>query len=266
MHEIVGDGNCLFRSFSHQLHGNQDSHMHYRKETVRYMQDHKEEFKPFVAGDFDNHMKELGAHGTFAGNDAIVAFARNNCCDINIHQLSALVWTVRCDCNSRRKTLNIALLDEHYWSLTLKNENSQLQLSKSSKSQLDSELEKQIKRIQKVTGYKDVQTIKDTLKDCNNDEKEATSILLQLQEFVNKLDSNNSDKVEKIEKPSKSKQNIHGKSNKKKRKETKQDKKMRAAERRKNERMENERNKKERGNSDGSSEDSLADKLEFLTI
>ena len=39
-------------------------------------------------------VKELGAHGTFAGNDAIVAFARNNCCDINIHQLSALVWTV----------------------------------------------------------------------------------------------------------------------------------------------------------------------------
>ena len=36
---------------------------------------------------------------------------------------------VRCDCNSRRKTLNIALLDEHYWSLTLKNENSQLQVS-----------------------------------------------------------------------------------------------------------------------------------------
>ena len=41
---------------------------------------------------------------------------------------------------------------------------------------------------------------------------------------------------------------------------------MRAAERRKNERIENEKNKKERGNSDGSLEDSLVDKMEFLDI
>jgi len=37
----------------------------------------------------------LAKPGTFAGNDAIVAFARNNQMNVVIHQLNAPLWQVR---------------------------------------------------------------------------------------------------------------------------------------------------------------------------
>lgn len=37
---------------------------------------------------------KLGEDGTYAGNDAIVAFARRNAVNVVIHQLNAPMWTV----------------------------------------------------------------------------------------------------------------------------------------------------------------------------
>ena len=39
-------------------------------------------------------MRKLRQDGTYAGNDAIVAFARRNGVNVVIHQLNAPMWTV----------------------------------------------------------------------------------------------------------------------------------------------------------------------------
>jgi len=35
--DIEGDGNCLFRSISDQIHGHQDNHFEYRKQAGNYI-------------------------------------------------------------------------------------------------------------------------------------------------------------------------------------------------------------------------------------
>ena len=40
--EIVGDGNCLFRSFADQMTGDQTKHAIFRDEAVEFMRTHKE--------------------------------------------------------------------------------------------------------------------------------------------------------------------------------------------------------------------------------
>ncbi|XP_041319405.1 OTU domain-containing protein 3 isoform X3 [Pyrgilauda ruficollis] len=52
------------------------------------------DFEPFVEDDvpFDKHVANLAKPGTFAGNDAIVAFARNNQMNVVIHQLNTPLW------------------------------------------------------------------------------------------------------------------------------------------------------------------------------
>ena len=39
-------------------------------------------------------VRKLSLDGTYAGNDSIVAFARNNAVNVVIHQLNAPMWTV----------------------------------------------------------------------------------------------------------------------------------------------------------------------------
>ena len=43
---------------------------------------------------FDVLVYKLRQDGTYAGNDAIVAFARKNGINVVIHQLNAPMWTV----------------------------------------------------------------------------------------------------------------------------------------------------------------------------
>ncbi len=45
---IASDGNCLFRSIADQLEGRQDLHMKYRTACTDYMNDHADEFAPFL--------------------------------------------------------------------------------------------------------------------------------------------------------------------------------------------------------------------------
>ncbi|XP_064028043.1 OTU domain-containing protein 3 isoform X2 [Pogoniulus pusillus] len=94
LREVPGDGNCLFRALGDQLEGHSRNHLRHRQETVDYMIKQREDFEPFVEDDvpFDKHVTNLAKPGTFAGNDAIVAFARNNQMNVVIHQLNAPLW------------------------------------------------------------------------------------------------------------------------------------------------------------------------------
>ncbi|XP_042100622.1 OTU domain-containing protein 3 isoform X3 [Ovis aries] len=94
LREVPGDGNCLFRALGDQLEGHSRNHLKHRQETVDYMIKQREDFEPFVEDDipFEKHVASLAKPGTFAGNDAIVAFARNHQLNVVIHQLNAPLW------------------------------------------------------------------------------------------------------------------------------------------------------------------------------
>jgi len=96
LREIPGDGNCLFRALGDQLEGHTRSHMKHRVAVVEYMKQNRKDFEPFVEDDipFNRHMLNLAEDGTFAGNDAIVAFARLKEVVVVIHQHNSPMWQV----------------------------------------------------------------------------------------------------------------------------------------------------------------------------
>jgi OTU domain-containing protein 3 len=72
-----GDGNCLFRSFSDQLEGNENNYKFFRTETVYYiikqikhMVENRDNFEPFIEDDqkFDAYIEEMSRDGKWGGN------------------------------------------------------------------------------------------------------------------------------------------------------------------------------------------------------
>ncbi|XP_032970108.1 OTU domain-containing protein 3 isoform X2 [Rhinolophus ferrumequinum] len=128
LREVPGDGNCLFRALGDQLEGHSRNHLKHRQETVDYMLQQREDFEPFVEDDipFEKHVANLAKPGTFAGNDAIVAFARNHQLNVVIHQLNAPLWQIRGTGKSTGRELHIAYrYGEHYDSVRRINDNSE---------------------------------------------------------------------------------------------------------------------------------------------
>lgn len=128
LREVPGDGNCLFRALGDQLEGHSRNHLKHRQETVDYMIRQREDFEPFVEDDipFEKHVASLAKPGTFAGNDAIVAFARNHQLNVVIHQLNAPLWQIRGTDKSSARELHIAYrYGEHYDSVRRINDNSE---------------------------------------------------------------------------------------------------------------------------------------------
>uniref|UniRef100_A0A2K5JPQ6 OTU domain-containing protein 3 n=1 Tax=Colobus angolensis palliatus TaxID=336983 RepID=A0A2K5JPQ6_COLAP len=122
------DENCLFRALGDQLEGHSRNHLKHRQETVDYMIKQREDFEPFVEDDipFEKHVASLAKPGTFAGNDAIVAFARNHQLNVVIHQLNAPLWQIRGTDKSSVRELHIAYrYGEHYDSVRRINDNSE---------------------------------------------------------------------------------------------------------------------------------------------
>ncbi len=50
VHPVEGDGNCLFRSVSHQVYGTDDLHRLVRQSCMDYMKSEAEHFEPYVEG------------------------------------------------------------------------------------------------------------------------------------------------------------------------------------------------------------------------
>uniref|UniRef100_A0A663NBS9 OTU domain-containing protein 3 n=2 Tax=Athene cunicularia TaxID=194338 RepID=A0A663NBS9_ATHCN len=120
--------NCLFRALGDQLEGHSRNHLRHRQETVDYMIKQREDFEPFVEDDvpFEKHVTNLAKPGTFAGNDAIVAFARNNQMNVVIHQLNAPLWQIRGTNKNNVRELHIAYrYGEHYDSVRRINDDSE---------------------------------------------------------------------------------------------------------------------------------------------
>ncbi|XP_070560699.1 OTU domain-containing protein 3-like [Ptychodera flava] len=127
LRDIPGDGNCLFRALGDQLEGHTRNHLKHRQDTVQYMIDHRNDFEPFVEDDipFDRHAVLLRKPGTYAGNDAIVAFARLHEVNVIIHQLNAPLWQVHGTEKSKAKELHISYHNgDHYSSVRKLGDNS----------------------------------------------------------------------------------------------------------------------------------------------
>lgn len=60
LHDVCGDGNCLFRSLSEQLYNTDKQHAALRHEAIEFMRATKEDFAPFLDEDttFERHSTE----------------------------------------------------------------------------------------------------------------------------------------------------------------------------------------------------------------
>ncbi|KAG7477586.1 hypothetical protein MATL_G00071380 [Megalops atlanticus] len=128
LREVPGDGNCLFRALGDQLEGHSRGHLQLRQETVQYMQAHRQDFEPFVEDDipFTQYLSNLSQPGTFAGNDAIVAFARCHQLRVVIHQLNAPLWEINGSEKPLCRELHIAYrYGDHYDSVRPIGDNSE---------------------------------------------------------------------------------------------------------------------------------------------
>lgn len=128
LREVPGDGNCLFRALGDQLEGHTRNHLQHRQETAEFMKQHRLDFEPFVEDDvpFDRHVGNLEKVGTYAGNDAIVAFARNQGLTVVIHQLNSPLWKVHGTETSPGRELHIAYHNgDHYNSIRRIGDNSE---------------------------------------------------------------------------------------------------------------------------------------------
>ncbi|CAL8277043.1 unnamed protein product [Arctogadus glacialis] len=128
LREIPGDGNCLFRALGDQLEGHSRGHINLRQETVEYMKSHRKDFEPFVEDDvpFADHLSNLSQPGTFAGNDAIVAFARSQELKVVIHQLNTPLWEIKGVDKHACREMHIAYrYGDHYDSVRRIGDNSE---------------------------------------------------------------------------------------------------------------------------------------------
>ncbi|CAF0872520.1 unnamed protein product [Adineta ricciae] len=118
LRDIVGDGNCLFRSFADQMDGNQHRHAYYRAKICEYMRANREDFEPFIVDQpFDAFVSSLSKDGTFGGNECLVAFSRLFDAKICIHQLNQPVWIV-CFSEPPKHEIHISYHNyEHYSSV-----------------------------------------------------------------------------------------------------------------------------------------------------
>lgn len=188
LREIPGDGNCLFRALADQLTGCAGDHKIHRRETVDFIVLHRDEFEPFVEDDvpFDRHVACLVDEGTYAGNDSIVAFARNHGVTVVIHQLEAPLWQIPGDPDNGADSpqLHIAYHDgEHYNSVRRMGDlgqgpaNVHINLEAPSKAPTTTPEEREVMARSRCP---DLAEVRRALNDCAGDVDAAADFLLAL--------------------------------------------------------------------------------------
>ncbi|KAJ2162017.1 2-oxoglutarate dehydrogenase E1 component [Coemansia sp. RSA 552] len=94
--DIVGDGNCLFRSLADQVDGTSDTHLRHRDSVCDYLLRHRGDFEPFMDehSPFDRYVGNMRQPGVYGGNLELVAFARNYRVDIKVYQTGGTVFVI----------------------------------------------------------------------------------------------------------------------------------------------------------------------------
>lgn len=216
LRDIPGDGNCLFRAFGDQFEGHCRNHYRFRFEIANFMSEHREEFEPFIEDDipFDRYIKNLSTIGTYAGNDAIVAFARLYQTNVVIHQLNAPFLLIQGPktSNSATKQIHISYHNGDHYSSVRKlgdntespanikikvGDNCQTKQDKYSTAKTNGEINDDIPKCGRVvsavrnieiieqeimaaTGCNDLTLIHEAFYDCDNDVDSAIAQILQI--------------------------------------------------------------------------------------
>eukprot|EP00730_Choanoeca_flexa_P008285 TRINITY_DN12472_c0_g3_i3.p3 TRINITY_DN12472_c0_g3~~TRINITY_DN12472_c0_g3_i3.p3 ORF type:complete len:298 (+),score=88.56 TRINITY_DN12472_c0_g3_i3:1906-2799(+) len=124
IHDVQGDGNCLFRSLMDQQERDHRSHLGARQSVIDYMRSHRPLFECFIDEDeqsFDDYLDTMAQSGEFGDHLCLVAYAQDSQHDIYVHQLGKPVWIIRArDGNVAKRQLHIVYHEwEHYDSVRL---------------------------------------------------------------------------------------------------------------------------------------------------
>eukprot|EP00736_Rhodelphis_marinus_P004600 Rmarinus@m.18972 len=116
IHEVEGDGNCLFHALADQLGESGDAHRWLRKKACELMISHRIDFEPFVEDDesFDDYVARMEEDGTWGSQMELQACSIFLNADIIVYQLDSCDFVVS---NSKKpsRTLRVAFFDEcHY--------------------------------------------------------------------------------------------------------------------------------------------------------
>ena len=83
--EVGRDGNCFFRSLCDQLEGHEHEHEKYRERVMAYVENHEEEFAPFLSfgegdeeedKDFEAYIERMKTDSEWAGQVELIAAAQ----------------------------------------------------------------------------------------------------------------------------------------------------------------------------------------------
>mmetsp|Transcript_264 Transcript_264/g.612 ORF Transcript_264/g.612 Transcript_264/m.612 type:complete len:304 (+) Transcript_264:79-990(+) len=94
VHEMSGDGNCQFRSISHELFGSQDYHGKVRKRVMNHIKSNPDNFRCFLGEDFDDYVKAMSLEGCWGDE-----------------------LTLRAACESYGVVMHVVTSDETNWHL-----------------------------------------------------------------------------------------------------------------------------------------------------
>eukprot|EP00127_Corallochytrium_limacisporum_P004527 Clim_evm27s166 gene=Clim_evmTU27s166 len=175
MRRMAPDGNCLFRALAHQYYEDHTEHMNVRKETCDYIEQHREDFEPFIETGlpFQRHVASLRKRGTYGGSENLVAFSRlHKEIAIAIHQYEQPVWIIYAGEEEQpERTVHLSYHNgEHYNALRDKGEDEgeDLEFVFSGSLDMDDE-EHMIQAIMKATEEEDIDLVRDAFKDNEHD-------------------------------------------------------------------------------------------------
>lgn len=203
LRDVPGDGNCLFRALGDQLDGHSHNHLTHRRDVCEYMLKHREDFEPFIEDEvpFQRYIDNLSQSGTYAGNDAIVAFARLHEVVIVIHQLNSPLWNIKGTEQPNARQLHIAYHNGvHYSSVRKIGEDSQLpaniRLPPESKSSFgkksrnkkctydEDEISAMVLQVATATGSNDMEGIYTVLEDNDFDVEATIDVVFSLKDLM----------------------------------------------------------------------------------
>lgn len=119
LHEVEADGNCLFRALGDQLFGDQHEHEDVRKRIVDYLEQHRDDFEPFMEDEekFDKYCDRMREDGTWGGNQELYAAARLFQVYVVVHQdqPSARLMVIECDRLKPTRFVHVAYHGEDHY-------------------------------------------------------------------------------------------------------------------------------------------------------
>ena len=89
VHEIKGDGNCLFRAISHQLYGVENHHSHIRTLCMQYIRHEHAFFQDYLTEDIEQYAERNERDGIWGDDVEIQALSEIYARPIEIYATSA---------------------------------------------------------------------------------------------------------------------------------------------------------------------------------